>query len=125
MKAFTPIVNYTPLFDLLVLGTNSMLLTEGPPFGHLPPTNATTVDQNVVQFFGDTAVVYMLDGGRNLWVDTPPFGQIPPKRVQVDGNVKTFRPVDGECLFVLSTDENGTLWFEFPPYGTNIPPKRV
>jgi hypothetical protein len=129
VKAFTPVVNFTPVFDLLVLGADadSTLLMEGPPFGSLPPS-ATAVDRNVVQFSSDTAVVYVLDRQRNLWVEKPPFGvpNIPPKgRLQVDGNVKTFRQAEGETLFVLSTDDNGTLWFEFPPYGRKIPPERV
>jgi hypothetical protein len=37
-------------------------------------------------------------------------------RIQVDGNVQSFWPVNLNTVFVVGTDKN--LWLEFGPFGT-------
>jgi hypothetical protein len=65
----------------------------------------------------------------NLWLEYGPFGGIDLQnwptcasytpascRIQVDGNVQSFWPVNLNTVFVVGTDKN--LWLEFGPFGT-------
>jgi hypothetical protein len=130
VQAFTPWFG-SNIQDLgaLVLGSQTYdwpLLLELPPFGSLPPSNMTLVDKNVAQFVQfDFQTIYVLGTNGNLWIESAPFGVAPPSRVQIDGDVKTFRgPNPDFSVYVLSADANATLWLEFPSYG-GVPPPRV
>jgi hypothetical protein len=133
VQAFTPYFGTTwdsAHMGVLALGSSTYsypLLIENPPFGSLPPSNMTLVDKNVAQFSQfDVNTIWVLGTNGNLWIESAPFGTAPPARVQVDGDVKTFRgPNPDYSVYVLSADANATLWLEFQPFGTTIPPARV
>jgi hypothetical protein len=77
----------------------------------------------------DNVVFVQSSLDNNLWLEYGPFGGIDLQnwptctapnfqscRIQVDGNVQSFWPVNLNTVFVVGSDKN--LWLEFGPFGT-------
>jgi len=127
-----------PPLQIFVLGSDGNLWLENGPFGQVPPPRVP-VDGNVdlcKAFYAlDQNTVYVCGSDGNLWLEYGPFGQVPLPpcngqssscRVQVDGSVAWFWPVNDytglEQILVLGQD--GKLWLEYEPFG-QVPPPRV
>jgi hypothetical protein len=95
-------------------------------FGQIPPPR-THVDDDVSSFVAmpnDLFSVYVLSRDGDLWYEHV-FDQPDQPRLQVDGQVAAFQPVDLlDNLYVLGTD--GNLWLEHSVNGAwgKVPPVR-